>query len=69
MMDLSDGVYASIHQISMDFGIGFKLYGDKIPVDKDVKKAASISHYSINDIALSFGGDYELMFTVEKRFL
>uniref|UniRef100_UPI00307EB93F thiamine-phosphate kinase n=1 Tax=Ferroplasma sp. TaxID=2591003 RepID=UPI00307EB93F len=33
MMDLSDGVYASIHQMSMDYGIGFKIYGDKIPVD------------------------------------
>ncbi len=69
MMDLSDGVYASVHQISTDFGVGFKLYGDKIPVDKDVEAAASISHYSINDIALSFGGDYELMFTVERDSL
>jgi thiamine-monophosphate kinase len=69
MMDLSDGVYASIHQISTDFGVGFKLYGDKIPFDRDVEKAASISNFSVSDIALSFGGDYELMFTVEKNSL
>jgi thiamine-monophosphate kinase len=67
MMDLSDGVYASIYQMSMDYGIGFKIYGDKIPVDASVKTAASISGFSINDIALSFGGDYELLFTVEKQ--
>ena len=67
MMDLSDGVYASIHQISNDFGVGFKLYSDSIPFAQDVEKASAISHFSMNDIALSFGGDYELLFTVEKN--
>jgi thiamine-monophosphate kinase len=66
MMDLSDGVYASINQMYSDFGIGFKIYGDKIPLDQSVKSAASISGFSGNDIALSFGGDYELLFTIEK---
>ena len=66
MMDLSDGVFASIHQVSRDFGVGFKIYGDRIPISDNVKAAAAVSGFSIGDIALSFGGDYELMFTVEK---
>ena len=67
MMDLSDGIYASIYQMYRDFGIGFRIYMDKIPISSSVGEASKISGFSIEDIALSFGGDYELLFTVDKE--
>ncbi len=66
MMDLSDGIYASIYQMFRDFGTGFRVYMEKIPVAPSVIEASRISGFSVEDIALSFGGDYELFFTVDK---
>ncbi len=67
MMDLSDGIYASVYQMKNDYNIGFKIYMDKVKMDNDVYKASEISGFPIEDIALSFGGDYELMFTINKN--
>ncbi len=67
MMDLSDGIYASVYQMKNDYNIGFKIYNDKIKIDNDVYKASEISGFSVDDISLSFGGDYELMFTINKN--
>ena len=67
MMDLSDGIYSSIHQMKNDYDIGFKIYLNRILMDKDVEKASSISGFSVADIALGWGGDYELLFTIDKN--
>ena len=67
MMDLSDGIYASIYQMHRDFGTGFRIYMENIPVASSVAEASKISGFSIEDIALSFGGDYELLFTIDNK--
>ncbi|KJE49371.1 MULTISPECIES: thiamine-phosphate kinase [Acidiplasma] len=67
MMDLSDGIYSSIYQMKHDYNIGFKIDYNKIKKDPDVSRAAQISGVSESDIVMSFGGDYELFFTVEKN--
>lgn len=67
MMDLSDGIYASIYQMYRDFGTGFRIYMEKIPVAHSVEEASRISGFSVEDITLSFGGDYELLFTVDNE--
>lgn len=67
MMDLSDGIYSSIYQMKNDYNIGFKIDYNKIKKDKDVYKASEISGFSVEDISLAFGGDYELMFTINKN--
>ncbi len=67
MMDLSDGIYSSIYQMKNDYNIGFRIYLDRIKMDKDVEKASSISGFNVEDIALGWGGDYELLFTIDKN--
>jgi thiamine-monophosphate kinase len=66
MTDLSDGVFESILKVKRDFGIGFRIVQDEIPVNNHVKKAIQLSGGSVNDLALSFGGDYEILFTIEN---
>lgn len=66
MMDLSDGLFASMFQMKHDYGIGFKIVEDEIKFDRNVRKAAEISGLSSTEIACSFGGDYELFFSIEN---
>lgn len=66
MMDLSDGLYASISQMKDDYGLGFRIVEDELPADRNVKKASDLSGISQTDIMGSFGGEYELLFTVDN---
>lgn len=66
MMDLSDGLYSSISQMKRDYGIGFRIVEDELPPDSHVKKAANLSGASPADIMCKFGGDYELLFTIDN---
>lgn len=67
MMDMSDGLYSSINQMKEDYGVGFKLVQDEISIDKSTEKASFISGLSPLEIAANFGGDYELLFTVDSN--
>lgn len=66
MMDLSDGIYSSISQMQSDYGVSFRLVEDELPMDRNVKKASDISGASLTDIMCAFGGDYELLFTIDN---
>ncbi len=66
MMDLSDGVFSSVHQMKRDYGLGFKLVEDSVTPDINVEKAAELSGASMRDLLFSFGGDYEILFTIEN---
>ena len=66
LTDLSDGVASAAVQANNDFGLGFKLVEHDIPVNRHVKKAAEISGRDSMEIALGYGGDYELLFTVDN---
>lgn len=66
MTDLSDGLYSSISQLKNDLSIGAKIVEDEIPVHRSVSKASEISGDSILNISAGFGGDYELLFTIEN---
>ncbi len=67
MMDLSDGIYASISQMQSDYGVSFRLVEDELPMDRNVKKASDISGASPTDIMCGFGGDYEILFTIDNE--
>lgn len=67
MMDLSDGIYSSISQMKADYGVGFKIVEDELPQNSSVKKAASLSGASPTDIMCAYGGDYELMFSIDNN--
>lgn len=66
MMDLSDGLYASMSQMKNDYGVGFKIVQDEIPADRNVKKAAKISGLAETELICDFGGDYELFFSIDN---
>lgn len=67
MMDLSDGIYSSISQMQADYGVSFRLVEDELPKDRNVKKASDISGASETDIMCAFGGDYEILFTIDNE--
>ncbi len=66
MMDMSDGLYSCMSQMKEDYGIGFKIVHDEINIDRHADKASLISGLSPLEIATNFGGDYELLFTVDS---
>lgn len=66
MMDLSDGVFSSVHQMRQDYGLGFKLVEDSVKPNRYVEKAAELSGASIRELTFSFGGDYEILFTIDN---
>ena len=67
MMDLSDGLFSSIHQMKSDYGTGFKIVEDELPADSHVKKASEISGRNATEIICQFGGDYELLFSIDNN--
>ncbi len=66
MTDISDGLFSSLTQMKKDLGIGAKLVQDEVPVNPNVKKASEISGATELDITAGFGGDYELLFTIDN---
>ncbi len=66
MTDLSDGIASAIKKTKEDFNIGFRIVQNEIPLDRNVSRAILLSGASELDLSLYFGGDYELMFTIEN---
>jgi len=58
-MDMSDGFSSSLYQMMKVNGKGFRIYGDKIPIHGMAKK-----YEDALELALHYGGDYELLFTL-----
>jgi len=56
-MDLSDGLASSLYQLSKINGVGFRIFADYLPIDEDANL----------ELALYYGGDYELLFTAPKE--
>ena len=67
LTDLSDGLKSALYQMKSDFGLAGKIVEHDIPVHESVNKASEISGASNVDIATSYGGDYELLFTVDNE--
>lgn len=67
MMDLSDGLFSSIWQMKEDYGYGFRIVEDELPADRNVKKASELSGIPMTDIMSGFGGEYELLFTIDNN--
>lgn len=65
-MDLSDGVYSVIHQLSSATGLGFEIFYDKIPVSTEAMAASRKYGIGIEQLCLNFGGEYELVFSVKE---
>jgi thiamine-monophosphate kinase len=65
MMDSSDGLARSLHQLSEASGCGFAVDGDAVPVDGTVTDVAE----DPLDLALTFGEDFELVATIPEDSL
>jgi thiamine-monophosphate kinase len=62
MMDISDGLALSLHDISKASGVGFRIYENRLPVLSSVKRL--FKGEELLDAVVFTGGDFELLFTV-----
>ena len=63
-MDISDGLGSSIYQLSEMSGVSFSIDWDSIPIRKEVLQVASDCGMDPAELALYYGGDYQLVFTI-----
>ncbi len=63
MMDVSDGLGKSVYELSGSSHVGFLVDADKLPVRDETKKLAK-SRDELMDMAICFGGEFELLFTI-----
>jgi thiamine-monophosphate kinase len=62
MMDISDGLALSLHDIGKASGVGFKIYQDRLPVLPEVTDL--FEGDDLLKAVVYTGGDFELLFTV-----
>ncbi|MFB6131070.1 MAG: thiamine-phosphate kinase [Salinigranum sp.] len=68
MMDSSDGLARSLHQLAEASDCGFAVEWDRLPVDPSVESAAE-DEADLRAMAAHFGEDFELVFTVPEDAL
>ncbi|NHN60199.1 MULTISPECIES: thiamine-phosphate kinase [Halorussus] len=68
MMDSSDGLARSLHQLAEAGDCGFSVAWDALPVDDAVRELAA-DESELREYALFFGEDFELVFTVPESEL
>ncbi len=62
MMDISDGLALSLHDMSRAGNVGFRIYRDRLPVLPQVRKL--LENSELMEASVFAGGDFELLFTV-----
>ncbi|WP_338741222.1 thiamine-phosphate kinase [Haloplanus salilacus] len=68
MMDSSDGLARSLHQLAAASDCGFSVEWDRLPVDR-VVDAVAVDAADRRDLAAFFGEDFELVFTLPEAAL
>ncbi|WP_135853627.1 thiamine-phosphate kinase [Halorussus salinus] len=68
MMDSSDGLARSLHQLAEASDCGFSVSSDALPVDSAVREVAD-GEAEIRELAVFFGEDFELVFTAPEEDL
>lgn len=72
MIDISDGLALSVAEIAKSSNVGAELYEDNVPVLSEKirdDKGLNISKRERRELAFYYGGDYELLFTIEPGAL
>jgi thiamine-monophosphate kinase len=64
MMDISDGLALSLHDLSKASNVGFKIYESRLPVLSSVKSLSKGEE--LLEAVVYTGGDFELLFTVAQ---
>lgn len=65
-MDISDGLASSIHQLSSINDVGYEVDLVRVPISEKAKDISEKLDIDLEDIALYFGGEYELLVTIDK---
>lgn len=68
-MDISDGLGSSVHALSQMSNVSFSLDFYEVPVEEEVLVVAEAIGLDPTDLALYFGGDYQLLFTIRPTGL
>lgn len=66
MIDISDGLASELHHLSQQSNVGFAIYEDKLPIDKETYDTAVEFKLDPVTCALNGGEDYELLFTIQQ---
>ena len=72
MIDISDGLALSIAEIAKGSSVGVELFEETIPVLSEelrYDEQLKLSPQERTELALYYGGDYELLFTLDRRVL
>lgn len=69
MIDISDGLASEIFHLSKNTKLGFRIFEDKLPIDKQTFDTAYEFKIDPTTAALNGGEDYELLFTIKQEDL
>ena len=67
MIDVSDGLTSELFHLCKQSDVGFSIYEDKFPIDKQTFETAAEFTLDPNACALNGGEDYELLFSVRQE--
>lgn len=65
-MDISDGLSSSLYQLGNLNKVGFEIFKKEIPTSDSFKDLDNIKKSDLDYFVLHFGGDYELLLTVDS---
>jgi len=64
-IDISDGLSTSLHHLAKASKVGFTIAREMLPVHEEVNKVGFADEKAIEDAMLHFGGEYELLMTID----
>ncbi len=67
MIDISDGLASELHHLSKQSNVGFFIYEDKLPIDKQTYDTAVEFNIDPITCVMNGGEDYELLFTIRQE--
>lgn len=67
MIDVSDGVALDLKRLTEASGVGAEIYLSGFPISKELKHYSDSTSSPWEDLALSGGEDYELLFTARPK--
>jgi thiamine-monophosphate kinase len=67
LIDVSDGLASELHHLAERSGVGFRIFGENVPISAQTQRLARALGKKPLDWALFGGEDYELLFTFSPK--